>query len=609
MCPAYPPSRRTRRSRSAGRKHTASRLHVLVSALAALVWLAVVMPAAAQQDQPPAPAGDPVIYRYQERIALSGQGGRQVWDTLSLQQYVRRDLPGNAVQHEVTPAAIRIKSPEVGLLGGLFDPDKATRYLATVTDAGGIDWQQPMPTPGMVSVINEAVAGRTKRNLNEPARVSTTVNLPVLGYEAKSLISVEPVVIQGLELAVLTYDTGAAPFVVGNVRGRVATKAVFVISRDFKTLFAHASEHRGEIDAGDGPQSFRLSRSLIRLDSGLRPTLQAGALPAKFGFERMADLRPLPDGPYKTLKKISIPSPIPPVLSVVTATVDARLGAEAEQNENIFPLLGVVVVISTIDTADSLITTAVHLAGHATGNEKLVRFEGVGKTVFRAAGETVGKLAGAENPEKWGDAAALGWGVTTFAANVVTVFKPDSLAKTTESIIEAGGKTGKIFEYIQKGKKFLEEDRIRRVVDIAGAADKCWTAIEGYGKGVVERYSECAWSSIKAGLKDVPKLTDKQKGVIGLVGDGLFLVGDASFLSPDEDEEPAKPAAPEGGTGPGPGPLLPGAGTASDPGHDDAQAAGEPPASGQGDAPAASEDQPVEENVAPRMPDIKWPPS
>lgn len=461
-------------------------LRTLSAMLAVVLWLLVLTPVAAQENIASAFAESASVYRYQERISLSGANGRQVWDTRSLQRYSRRELSADRVQHEVSPVAIMLKSPDVGIVSSVLDPDKAVRYRAAVSDAGGIDWQAPLPAPTIVSVINDAAAGRSRRNLNEAVRATTSVNLPVLGYEASALISVAPVVIQGFDLAILTYDTDMTSLVVGGIQGKIATKSVLVISRDFRTLYAHVSEHRGEIDVGDNRQSFRLSRSIIQLDKDLKPTFQISALPGKYGLARMVNLRPLSDGPYENLQSIKRPSSTPAVLSVLTLTIDARLSVDAEQNENPLPLLGIMVAISTFDTADTAVTSLVQFTGHVTGNKALTEFEGVGNSVFRAAGEKLGELVGADNPKAWGEASVKVWGVTTTAADVVTVFvNPANLAKANAKLAKFGGKIvsgtagtlgkhgDKLVKVVDKTVEIAKSDYFKAGMRVIDTTNKC----------------------------------------------------------------------------------------------------------------------------------------
>ncbi len=406
---------------------------------------------------------------YLERADIGSGPSPEIVAIAALVAHARETGPDDAVTHMLGTARMNARISRFGALDtGLIasgEADVALRYRPGRT----IEWLLPQPAPSYVDDLNGTLSGRRPTNLRRPASWSIVSPLAALGTRLPLHFEVEPFEAAGGSYALVRFDLAETSFQVQGASGRLKSKGAFVLSADFSDIAYYISQSEGQVTFDGRTQPFRFARGLVGLhDDGARPILPVTEIPAGFDSQGIVALDPA--GIQVT--RPAAPAPPDPAYGIVSAimnAVEAQIGIEAENRGNPVFLV-VVAAISTFNTADGIITSAVNLTGRVTGNDRMTNFEGIGNTAFRTVGTLAGKTARLVfknvDPKKWGDVTVKTWEFAGLASDTIMFVTPGGAL----GALSRGDRT---LVLLEKAIKVLQKDRVKIVAASLEILNSC----------------------------------------------------------------------------------------------------------------------------------------
>ncbi|MBV5266590.1 hypothetical protein [Pinisolibacter aquiterrae] len=596
----------------------AERFGRYLSRLRTFVAATLIAGAAAPALAAAVPDGEREVLRLQEEIVLGRGEGKAVETAVSLTAHTRRDRGIEGVEHRARVFSLAFRSSSLGSIethrGATGEPDAIARMLAT----GALEVVRPRDFPIALEDFNRILTERNPTPLSAPSEWRDTIAAANVGGAAAMTIGfrVMPFEDGGRALALVAFESGPVDQTFGAARVTTRLEGIAVLSQDYRTTHLMATRHSGTVDRGDGrgAEPFTVARVLTRIDPKTEVAdLDPDRLPQAATFRALVDL-----APFRPTS--AAPPPLGPpdrtfaLLRTSTAAVELAVDVHAERRANILPIVMIAVVISRIDTVDSVTANLVRVIGTATGNEAMAHYPGTMNWALAQVGSALGHLPGVS-----GDAATRvlqkTWeGVTIVSAAVSTVADPTAMAAT---VATGGGRLAKIGKVVET---FLEknEEAVAIGIQVVSMADGCITTVREAREGQTWKAADtgieaCAdvignaelWGKIKK-FKNLERAAE----AVGILSDTVhfFLDGEDADEVTDLPKTETSGAPSAGGMGAGASAASPSAEVIAA----QATASRAPGAGGDASTGATSGTtgtSPAKATERPRMPVIRWPPN
>ncbi len=594
-----------------------------LSRLRTLVAAALIAGAAAPALAAAVPDGEREVLRLQEEIVLGRGEGKAVETAVSLTAHTRRDRGIEGVEHRARVFSLAFRSSSLGSIethrGATGEPDSIARMLAT----GALEVVRPRDFPIALEDFNRILTERNPTSLAVASEWRDTIAAANVGGAAPMTIGfrVMPFEDGGRALALIAFDGGPVDQTFGATRVSTRLEGIAVLSQDYRTTHLIATRHSGTVDRGDGrgAEPFTVARVLTRIDPKTEAAdLDPARLPQAATFRALVDLAPF--RPTSAAPPLGAPDRTFALLRTSTAAVELAVDVHAERRANILPIVMIAVVISRIDTVDSVTAGLVRVIGTATGNEAMAHYPGTMNWALAQVGSALGHIPGVS-----GDAATRvlqkTWeGVTIVSAAVSTIADPAMVATAATG----GGRLGQIGKVVET---FLEknEDAVAIGIQVVSMADGCIETVREAREGQTWKAADTGIEAcldvignaeLWGKIKPLERL-ERSAAAAGILMDTVhfFLDGeDANEVTdlPKTDTSGAPSAGPTPSTG---GTSGTGAGAATPSAEviaAQATASRAPGAGGDGNTGAASgttATSPGKASEPPRMPAIRWPPN
>lgn len=425
-----------------------SRLRAFV---AAILIAAAVAPAMATAD----PDLEKDVLRLQEEIVLGQGEGKAVETAVSLTAHTRLDRGIEGVEHRARLFSLAFRSSSLGSIethrGATGEPDAIARMLAT----GALEVVRPRDFPIALEDFNRILTERNPTPLATPSEWRDTIAAANVGGAAPMTIGfrVMPFEDGGRALALIAFDGGPVDQTFGATRVSTRLEGIAVLSQDYRTTHLIATRHSGTVDRGarQGAEPFTVARVLTRIDPKTEVAdLDPARLPQAATFRALVDL-----APFRPTS--AAPPPLGPpdrtfaLLRTATAAVELAVDVHAERRANILPIVAIAVVVSTVDTVDSVSADLVRVIGTAIGDEAMAKYPGTMNWALGQVGSALGHLPGVS-----GDGATRvlqkTWKGATIASAAITL--PETLVK---SAVANAGRGVRIAHAVST---FVEETKV-----------------------------------------------------------------------------------------------------------------------------------------------------
>ncbi len=596
----------------------AERFGRYLSRLRTLVAATLIAGAAAPALAAAVPDGEREVLRLQEEIVLGRGEGKAVETAVSLTAHTRRDRGIEGVEHRARVFSLAFRSSSLGSIethrDATGEPDAIARMLAT----GALEVVRPRDFPIALEDFNRILTERNPTSLSVASEWRDTIAAANVGGAAPMSIGfrVMPFEDGGRALALIAFDGGPVDQTFGATRVSTRLEGIAVLSQDYRTTHLIATRHSGTVDRGDGrgAEPFTVARVLTRIDPKTEiADLDPARLPQAATFRALVDL-----APFRPTS--AAPPPLGPpdrtfaLLRTSTAAVELAVDVHAERRANILPIVMIAVVISRIDTVDSVTAGLVRVIGTATGNEAMAHYPGTMNWALAQVGSALGHIPGVSGDTATRVLQKTWEGVTIVSAAVSTVADP-TMAATAAT---GGGRLGQIGKVVET---FLEknEDAVAIGIQVVSMADGCIETVREAREGQTWKAADTGieacldvignaelWGKIKT----LERL-ERGAAAAGILMDTVhfFLDGEDAGEVTDLPKTDASGAPSTGATaGVGAGAATPSAEVIAA----QATASRTPGAGGDGSTGAtsgATATSPAKASERPRMPVIRWPPN